>query len=57
VIEDSYAGAKAGVAAGMDVFGFTGVAHDKEHANRRLTEAGVVDIFDDFIHMRDALRV
>jgi beta-phosphoglucomutase-like phosphatase (HAD superfamily) len=57
VIEDSYAGAKAGVAAGMDVFGFTGVAHDKEYATHRLTEAGVVDIFDDFIHMRDALRV
>ncbi len=56
VIEDSYFGAKAGVAAGMDVWGFTGVAHDKKHAHNRLSEAGVTHIFDDFIHMRNMLK-
>jgi beta-phosphoglucomutase-like phosphatase (HAD superfamily) len=51
VIEDSYAGAKAGVAAGMDVFGFTGVAHDKEYATHRLTEAGATQVFDSYGEM------
>jgi len=56
VIEDSFSGARAGVVAGMEVWGFTGVAHDKKHAHARLTEAGVTRIFDDFIHMREALK-
>ena len=57
VIEDSLTGVKAGVAAGMDVWGFTGVAHDKKHAESRLKQAGATHIFDDFIHMEDMLKL
>ncbi len=57
VIEDSAAGATAGVAAGMDVFGYTGVSHDKPRARSLLTEVGVTAIFDDFIHMGEALKL
>ena len=57
VIEDSPTGVKAGVAAGMDVWGFTGVAHDKKHAESRLKQAGATHIFDDFIHMQDMLKL
>ena len=56
VIEDSEAGAAAGVAAGMDVFGFTGVSHDKKRAESLLKDVGVTAIFDNFIHMQDALE-
>ena len=57
VIEDSFSGAKAGVNAGMDVFGFTGVAYDKKIAESQLNEAGVTAIFDDFIHMTATLKL
>lgn len=56
VIEDSFSGAKAGVAAGMDVFGFTGASHDKKRSESHLKEVGVTAIFDSFIHMGAALR-
>ncbi len=56
VIEDSDAGAAAGVAAGMDVFGFTGVSHDKKRAESLLKDIGVTAIFDNFIHMQDTLE-
>ncbi len=55
VIEDSPTGATAGVAAGMDVFGFTGTAHDKDAQKEALLKVGVKAVFDDFIHMREAL--
>ena len=57
VIEDSHFGARAGVAAGMDVFGFTGVSHDKKRSESQLQEAGVTQIFDDFIHMAEVLKL
>lgn len=57
VIEDSPTGARAGVAAGMDVFGFTGVSHDKKRSESQLQEAGVIQIFDDFIHMAEVLKL
>jgi len=56
VLEDSVSGAAAGVAAGMDVFGFTGVSHDKKAADSALKEVGTLQNFDDFIHIRDALE-
>ena len=56
VIEDSVSGAQAGLNAGMDVFGFTGVAHDKKTAESALKNIGITEIFEDFIHMRDALN-
>ena len=56
VLEDSVSGAKAGVAAGMDVFGFTGVAHDKKAADSALKEVGALQNFDDFIHIRQVLE-
>ena len=55
VIEDSPTGVKGGVAAGMDVYGFTGVSNDKEKQEKALKEAGAMAIFDDFIHIREAL--
>ncbi len=55
VIEDSESGVTAGVAAGMTVWGFTGVSHDKENIRERLKKAGAVQIYDDLIHIGDAL--
>ena len=51
VLEDSVSGAAAGVAAGMDVIGFTGVSHDKQKSESDLKNVGVEVIFDDFIHI------
>jgi len=48
VIEDSVPGVRAARAAGMQVVGFTGVAHDKMRTARRLREAGAVRIIDGF---------
>lgn len=41
VVEDSIPGAKAGLAAGMTVFGYYGLAHDQDAQDRRLEELGV----------------
>lgn len=41
VVEDSLPGARAGLAAGMNVFGYYGLAHDPDHQARRLQELGV----------------
>ena len=40
VVEDSVPGARGGVAAGMNVVGYTGFAHDKVGTEKRLLEAG-----------------
>ena len=55
VIEDSPTGVLAGVAAGMEVWGFVGVAHDRKLQEKKLTEAGASRVFSDFIHMGEAL--
>ncbi len=56
VFEDSVNGAKAGIAAGMDVIGIVGAfpsgAVRSERA-RQLTQAGVFQVYDD---MRDVMR-
>lgn len=41
VIEDSVAGASAGIAAGMAVFGYTGLAHDQTAQAVKLRQIGV----------------
>ncbi|MEM6812133.1 MAG: HAD-IA family hydrolase [Pseudomonadota bacterium] len=56
VIEDSVSGVRAGVAAGMDVIGFTGAAHDKNQAELDLKQAGATMIFDQFIHIQQYLE-
>jgi HAD superfamily hydrolase (TIGR01509 family) len=55
VIEDSVSGVKGAVAAGMDVIGFTGVAHDKKAADKALTNAGTMANFDRFIHIASTI--
>lgn len=55
VIEDSPTGVTAGVAAGMDVLGFIGTAHDKQAQEEKLKKAGVGAVFDRFIHIREHL--
>lgn len=55
VIEDSPTGVEAGVAAGMDVLGFTGVSHAPSTQEKRLFEAGAKAVFTDIIHIREYL--
>jgi HAD superfamily hydrolase (TIGR01509 family) len=55
VIEDSPTGTLAGVAAGMEVWGFVGTAQDQKSQEKRLIEAGATRVFSDFIHMGEAL--
>lgn len=48
VIEDSVTGTRAGVAAGVTVYGFSGFAEDKETARQHLSDAGCRAVFDDW---------
>jgi HAD superfamily hydrolase (TIGR01509 family) len=48
VIEDSVNGVKAAHAAGMTVWGFMGGGHMDEHARKRLADADVERIVDDW---------
>ena len=48
VLEDSVPGVQAARAAGMQVAGFTGVAHDKARMRERLLAAGAVVVIDDY---------
>ena len=57
VIEDSPTGAMAGIRAGMDVFGFVGVAHNQKAQIKQLQDVGVNDIFTGFIHMQKHLGI
>jgi len=56
VIEDSVPGATAGVAAGMTVFGFTGVHHNAAEQERALLDLGVNRVFSDLIHITALLE-
>lgn len=55
VIEDSVNGVLAGVAAGMDVWGFTGGGHADEALGHRLKAAGASRVFDSHHAMAAAL--
>ena len=55
VIEDSVAGVRAGIAAGMYVLGFTGSHHNPALHAMALKEAGAHRIFSDLIHIADYL--
>ena len=55
VIEDSPTGVQAGVAAGMEVWGFTGVSHAPETQEKQLLAAGASRVFPCFIHICDRL--
>lgn len=46
VIEDSAPGARAGFAAGMDVVGYIGLAHDPVLSEKRLRDAGCVHVIN-----------
>ena len=48
VIEDSVNGVRAGRAAGMTVWGFTGGGHADDGLGSRLEDAGADRVFDDF---------
>jgi HAD superfamily hydrolase (TIGR01509 family) len=53
VIEDSVAGVRAAVAAGIRVLGYTGTAHDKDKAADMLKKAGAQVVIDELIHIRN----
>lgn len=57
VIEDSVNGVKAGVAAGMTVWGFVGGPHCLPDQSVRLTGAGAVRVLPHMSDVGDALRV
>ena len=51
VIEDSVMGVQAGIAAGMEVWGFTGGGHADAGLGDRLAAAGAVEVFPRFSDM------
>ncbi len=53
VIEDSVNGVRAGVAAGMRVWGFTGGGHADAGLGQRLAEAGAERVYDRFADMAE----
>lgn len=55
VIEDSAAGVRAGAAAGMTTWGFTGSSHDPEKQRQTLLDAGANEVFDSLIHIQNRL--
>lgn len=55
VIEDSEAGVRAGVAAGMTVFGYAGSSHDPEKHYQHLKSAGAHEVFQRLIHIQETL--
>lgn len=56
VVEDSISGVKAGIAAGMPVFGFTGGSHCKPDHGEKLKNAGVCLTFGDFTQLPELIR-
>lgn len=55
VIEDSVAGVRAGLAAGMTVLGFTGGSHCTPFRIESLEKAGAYLLFDDFAALPEIL--
>jgi HAD superfamily hydrolase (TIGR01509 family) len=56
VIEDSVAGVKAGVAAGMRTIGLTAASHDPGEAGDKLTEAGAHIICGDWSRIQHSIN-
>lgn len=56
VLEDSAAGVRAGRAAGMHVYGYTGSHHDPQNHAITLSENGADQTFSSLIHIVDALK-
>lgn len=57
VVEDSVAGVKAGVAAGMQVVGFTGSHHDPESHALTLEKAGAHEVVSQLVHIGDVAQI
>ena len=57
VLEDSAAGASAGVAAGMTTFGFTGTSHHPQKQEKIFKEIGVNMVFNRLIHIQEYLAL
>lgn len=55
VIEDSSTGVQGAVAAGMDVWGFSGAAHDPDLREKELVSPGAAHVFSEFIHIAERL--
>jgi HAD superfamily hydrolase (TIGR01509 family) len=55
VIEDSGAGVRAGVAAGMTTWGFSGSSHNPAKQAETLKAAGAHQVFDRLIHIKEKL--
>ena len=53
VIEDSMAGVRAGVAAGMTTYGFSGSSHNPAKQEEALKSAGAHRVFSRLIHIQD----
>ncbi|MDB5492147.1 MAG: putative Haloacid dehalogenase-like hydrolase [Micavibrio sp.] len=56
VIEDSIVGASAGIAAGMIVYGYTGLAHDPAVQAQKMREIGVHHISDSLLGILDVVK-
>ena len=49
IIEDSYVGVKAGMAAGIKVIGFTGGGHwQNDRSKKELFDAGAISIIENY---------
>jgi HAD superfamily hydrolase (TIGR01509 family) len=55
VVEDSETGARAALAAGCHVIGFTGVAHDLKAKTNALRNLGINDIINDMAALHGAI--
>ena len=55
VIEDSVNGVLAGIAAGMDVWGFTGGSHSTDHLRTQLLDAGASRVFASYSALQSTL--
>jgi beta-phosphoglucomutase-like phosphatase (HAD superfamily) len=56
VIEDSVNGVKAGVAAGMTVWGFVGGPHCLPNQSGRLSDAGAARVMRRMVEIAEALQ-
>jgi len=55
-IEDSVIGVRAAAAAGIQVMGFTGVAHNPKETGIKLLEAGAKEVFSDIQELTHVIK-